>query len=216
MHSVVMSYLRFVGFSVAALALAACAKLASTDLATMGRPEPRFGEPPQAAQMTNAAPVSDAERLAALQAQVDELGGQLSHLQKALDVLGPLPDQPDMFIPVAASEITGEIAVEDETSAHAARLARLYAVAPKLNGASTLFYEAELGSFASRTAAEAGWKRLAAGNRMAALQPRYAAVGAETRLLAGPLASEAAVDALCVELSALAGQCRVAAPIRAY
>ena len=35
-------------------------------------------------------------------------------------------------------------------------------------------------------------------------------------LIAGPLASEAAVQALCVELSAVAGQCRVAAPIRAY
>jgi cell division septation protein DedD len=85
-----------------------------------------------------------------------------------------------------------------------------------LSRASSLFYEAELGSFATRSAAEARWKQLVATNRLAGIDPAYAAVGAETRLTVGPLASEAAVEALCVELSSLTGACRVVAPIRAY
>jgi len=57
---------------------------------------------------------------------------------------------------------------------------------------------------------------IGASNRLAGLEPAYAVIGAETRLTAGPMASESAVRALCVELSSLAGACRVAAPIRAY
>jgi hypothetical protein len=217
MQSVLVSYLRFVGFSAAALALACCAKLAPTDGALLGLPEPRFGEPPSGQMTAAATPVSDAERLALLEAQIDTLGSEIAHLRKALDLMGPLPEQADMFIPVDRSEITGEAPiVSDPEGEAAARLARLYSPPPSLNRASTLFYEAELGVFGSNAAAEAGWKRLAAGNAMAGLQPKYAAVGNETRLSAGPLASEAAVAALCIELSSLAGQCRVAAPVRAY
>jgi hypothetical protein len=70
--------------------------------------------------------------------------------------------------------------------------------------------------FGPRDAAEAGWRRLAGDKSLAGLNARYSVDGDQTRLIAGPLASEAAVQALCVELSAVAGQCRVAAPIRAY
>lgn len=214
MGSRLVIYLRFVGFSVVALAIAACMKIAPAEAAT-ARPEPLFGDPPEASQMA-AEPgpgPTEAERIAALEAQVEALGSEIAHLRKALDVLGPLPEQPDPFIPVAKSEITGELA--DPQDAEAARLAQLYAPAPKLSRASSLFYEAELGSFATQQAAEARWKKLAASNRLAGVQPRYAAVGSEIRLAVG-MASEAAVDALCVELSALAGPCRVVAPIRAY
>jgi hypothetical protein len=217
MRAYLVSYLRFVGFSVVALVVAACAKLAPPETA-MGRPEPLFGEPPEAGQMAASPPIlmSEDERIAALETQIDTLDAEIAHLREALDVLGPLPEQDRMFIPVARAEIlSDEIAVDPEYEANT-KLARLYATPPVLTQARTLFYEAELGSFSSNAAAEAGWKRLAAGNRMAGLQPRYSAVGAETRLVAGPLASEAAVNALCVELSALAGPCRVAAPIRAY
>ena len=212
MRSWLTSYLRFAGFSVAALAIAACAKIAPND-GSSGRPEPLFGEPPEAAQMAAASkPVSEAERIAALEAQVEALDSQITHLRKALDVLGPLPEQEGLLIPVLKSEITGEPA-DPETEANN-RLAGLYSPAPMLPRARSLFYEAELGSFASKTAAEARWKQI--GSRLTGLEPRYDAFGSEIRLAAGPLASEADVAALCVELSSLAGQCRVAAPIRAY
>lgn len=208
------SYLRIAGFSVAALAIAACAKLGGAGTA-MSRPDPLIGEPPEASQMAAAAQsVSKAERIAALEAEVESLGSEIAHLRKALDVLGPLPEQPSLFIPVSKAEITGEPA-DAETEANN-RLAALYSPAPSLGRASSLFYEAELGSFANKAAAEAQWKKLVAGNRLAGLQPQYDAYGSEIRLAAGPLMSVEAVTALCIELSSLAGACRVAAPIRAY
>ncbi|MDP3494157.1 MAG: SPOR domain-containing protein [Hyphomonadaceae bacterium] len=214
MRSWFVSYLRFVGFSVAALAIAACARLAPAEGLT-GRPEPLIGEPPEAGQMAANAPfVSENDRIVALEAQVAALDSQLVHLRKALDVMGPLPDQEGMFIPVAMSEITGE--VSDPAAAANARLANLYSPAPALNGANSLFYEAELGSFATRVAAENRWKQLVASKKLESLNPAYASIGTEIRLSAGPIASEADVTALCVELSSLAGPCRVVAPIRAY
>lgn len=214
MRSLFMRYLGFAGFSVAALAIAACAKIAPIEGAS-GRPEPLIGEPPENSQMAVAQdPSGEAQRIAVLEAQVAALDSQLVHLRKALDVLGPLPDHPDLFMPVSKAEITTESTVQ---SAEAnARLAALYSLPPTLNHAHSLFYEAELGSFATLAAAEARWKQLVASNRLAGLEPAYAAVGGQTRLTAGPMVSESAVQALCVELSSLAGACRVAAPIRAY
>lgn len=214
MRSWFVSYLRFAGFSVAALAIAACARIAPAE-GVAGRPEPLIGEPPEAGQMAARSEfISETDRIAALEAQVAALDSQLVHLRKALDVMGPLPEADGMFIPVAKSEITGE--VSDPAAEANARLANLYSPAPALNGANSLFYEAELGSFANRTAAETRWKQLAASNQLQGLNPAYAAIGTETRLSAGPMASEADVTSLCVELSSVAGPCRVVAPIRAY
>jgi len=209
MRQQLVSYLRFVAFSVAALGLAACVKLAPVEGA-YGRPEPLFGEPPVAAKVT------EADRIEALETQVQKLDIELAALRKALDVMGPLPEQDDFFVPVAAADIEGDIPKTDPETEAAARLARLYAPPPSFNKARSLFYEAELGSFRTHAAAEAGWKKLAADKRLAGLNPRYSTLGDQTRLAVGPLASEAAVTALCIELSSLAGQCRVAAPIRAF
>jgi hypothetical protein len=202
------SYLRFAGFSVVALAVAICTKIAPAEASS--RPEPLIGDPPEAGQMssTPAIPVTEADRIAALEAQVEALSGEIAQLRKALEVLGPLPDHPEMFIPVSKSEIMAEPKPD---------IAYLYAPAPILSQASSLFYQTELGSFASKATADAQWKQLTATNGLAGAGPSYAAVGAaETRLTAGAMAAEQATDALCVELSALAGACRVAAPIRAY
>lgn len=214
MRSWLDRYLRFAGFSVAALGVIACARIAPAEAAT-GRPEPLFGDPPEAGQMAaKAETVSEADRIASLEAQVAALDSQLTDLRKALDVLGPLPDHEGLFIPVAKAEITGEPATSGAEAN--ARLAALYSPAPALDRASSLFYEAELGSFASKTAAENRWQQLVVARRLTGLQPGYAAVGAEIRLTAGPMTSAAAVEALCVELSSLTGACRVVAPIRAY
>jgi hypothetical protein len=206
MHEWMLIYLRFVAVSVAALSLAACVKLAPPGLFAAQPPEPRIGESPAALDASERAPTTDADRIAALEAEVAALDAQLSHLRQALDVLGPLPAHPDLFIPVADVEPNTESSI-----------ANLYAPPPMLSGASSLFYEAELGSFATRQAAEARWKQLVATNRLGSLKPAYHdAAGSSVRLAAGPLTTEADVDALCVELSALGSVCRVAAPIRAY
>lgn len=213
MRSWLVRYLRFAGFSVAALAMIACVRITPAHAET--RPEPLVGDPPEAGQLA-AKPetVSEADRIAALEAQVAALDSQLSQLRKALDVLGPLPDHPDLFIPVSQAEITGQ---PDGAEAEAnARLAQLYTPAPALDRASSLFYAAELGSFASKTAAENRWRQLVVAKSLTGLEPGYAAVGAETRLTAGGMLNEAAVEALCVELLSLTGACRAVAPIRAY
>lgn len=209
MRQRVVQYVRFVAFSLAALGLGACVKL-SPATGAMGRPEPRFANPSEAVVIT------DASRLEALKDQVDALDVELAALRKALEVMGPLPEHEDVFVPVAGAEIVGDIPKTDPTTEAAARLARLYAPPPSFARARSLFYEAELGAFRSRDAAETSWKRLAGDKRLAGLDARYSTDGGQTRLIAGPLTSEAAVKALCVELYALAGQCRVAAPIRAY
>jgi hypothetical protein len=210
MRALVVSYLRFVGISVVGLAAAACAKLAPAELGP-SRPEPLIGEPPQFTAQ-HASPKTQADRIEALEYQVEALNGELTNLRKALEVMGPLPDQPDLFIATAMNDSPPV----DPQAENAARLARLYAPAPNLNAGASLFYEAELGSFRNQAAAEAGWKRLAAAKLIGGLSPRYSTEGDGTQLIAGPLASESAVNALCVELSALAGACRVAAPVRAY
>jgi hypothetical protein len=209
MRAVLVSYLRFVGISVVALAAAACAKLAPAELGP-SRPEPLIGDAPKASEQS--APKTTAARVEALEYQVEALNSELTNLRKALEVMGPLPEQAEIFIATAMNDDPpADLVVEN-----AVRLARLYAPAPKLNSAASLFYEAELGTFRNHAAAEAGWKKLASAVKAAGLSPRYSTEGQDTRLIAGPLASEAAVDALCVELSALGGACRVAAPVRAY
>ncbi len=204
-------YLRFAGFSVAALVVAACGRIAPAEAAT-GQLEPLLGEPPETGQTAaKHQSFSEADRIAALEAQVAALDSEVAHLRKALDLLGPLPDHPDLFIPA-------QIAPEPAPDALAANasLAVRYSPPPALDRASSLFYAAELGAFATPAAAETRWKQLVVAKSLTGLEPGYAPIGAQTHLTVGPLASEAEVEALCVELSSLTGACRVVAPIRAY
>lgn len=175
--------------------------------------EPMFGDPPEAGAMATAPqPVeSEAERIEKLEAQMAMLSADVANIRTALAVMGPLPDPGAGLVqatfPEAAKPAGGRMAAS----------ARLYAPAPEMGeGGRSLFYEAELGSFRSRPAAEAGWRRIAGEAGMSGVNPRFTETGAETRLSVGPFASEAAVDVLCVDLSALAGACRVTAPVRAY
>jgi cell division septation protein DedD len=132
--------------------------------------------------------------------------------------MGPLPDHADLDLPVDTRPRTAAATQPEARPDPLAsiRQSDLYAPPPSLQGARTLFYEAELGSFQSKQAAEQVWGRLARSPALATLNPRYAATGTNTRLSAGPLGSKAAVDALCVELSSLAGACRPVVPVRAY
>jgi hypothetical protein len=202
-------YLRLLAFSVVSLGLAACVRLAPM-VGLPSRAEPRIGEPSAAGEVT------EQDRVLALEGQVEALNAELAALRKALVVMGPLPEPSDFFIPVASADIAGDIPTTDAETEASARLARLYAPPPSFASARSLFYEAELGSCRARGAAEAGWNRLAGDKRLAGLHARYSTDGGNIRLVAGPPVGAAAVTSLSVELSALAGQCRVAAPMRAY
>jgi hypothetical protein len=205
MRQYLVRYLRAIGVSTAAFGLAVCVPMAAAQTPAQ-KPEPRIGDAPASdASQTGA---SDADVLAAaeaaLEADMAAAAAQFSNIRKVMEVLGPLPEHPGLFIPVSM-----------EGEAPRSR-AELYAVAPKFDRSASLFHQAELGSFASRTAAETRWRQLAETNKLASLVPAYADVGAEVRLSAGPLDSAAQVEALCVELSALGGPCRPVVPIRAW
>jgi cell division septation protein DedD len=214
MRKLLVSYLRFVAFSVVALGLSACARMQLSD-PTLFALEPKLGEPPEAGAMIDkpADGLTDEQRIEALEAQMEVLGANVANIRRALEVMGPLPDP---HAGLVAATLPEAAKPRDPVAEAANRQARLYALPPVLGEGRSLFYEAELGSFRSKAAAEAGWSRLAKDGRLTGLAPRYSFAGTETRLSVGPLASRAAVDALCVELSALAGACRVVAPVRAY
>lgn len=200
-------FLRSLGFGLAAFGLAICLPLAHAQPLTH-TPEPRFGDAPVGgATVLEAA--SEADILAAAEADLAAADAEYANIRKALDVLGPLPDHPGLFIPTYIE--AGPI----EETPHR-DLSQLYAVAPKFDRSASLFHRAELGSFASQQAAEHRWNLLAETNSLAGLAPAYVDAGGEVRLSAGPLASAGEVEALCVELSALAGPCHGFAPIRAW
>ncbi len=201
MRQYLVRHLRSIGVSAAAFGLAICAPLAAAQ-APAPRPEPRFGEAPAGEAPAQHVPAGD--QIAPLEADLAAVDAEIANIRKALDVLGPLPDHPGLFIPVSLDDGAGR------------DISQLYAVAPKIDSANSLFHQAELGSFASRIAAEERWRQLSETNRLAGLRPAYADVGGQVRLVAGPLGSAAEVEALCVELAALAGPCRPVAPIRAW
>ncbi len=212
MREQLVSYLRFVAFSAVALGLSACARMHLSD-PTQFAIEPMFGDPPEVGALTDAPQVheTDAERIEKLENQMAALDADAASIRTALAVMGPLPD------PGAGLVQATFPGVAKAAGPGRAGDSQLYAPAPDMGeGGRSLFYEAELGSFRSKQAAEAGWRLLAGEAGLANVNPRFTETGASTRLTVGPFASEAAVNAMCVDLSALAGACRVTAPVRAY
>jgi hypothetical protein len=207
MRELLVGYLKWMAFSVAALGLSACARMQIAD-PTLFAVEPKLGDPPEAGAMADTPHASgtEAERIETLEAQMAALGADVANIRRALETMGPLPD------PGA-----GSVQASFPQAAKPAAMSHLYAPAPTLGeDRRSLFYEAELGSFRSKKAAEDCWRRLAGEAGMADLNARFTVIGAETSLTVGPLPSEAAVNALQVETSALFGSCRVAAPVRSY
>lgn len=177
-------YLRLLGFSVCTLAVAVCTRFAPAHAASAA-PEPRISPPPeQAVLAASPTQLSDAHVIAELEARLASLSAKISNLSKALDVLGPLPDHADLFIPVALSEL-------DEPSA--------CAIAD--------FEAPTLGARAATTPPPVDLAKLAGAG--------YHLPSHNIRLM-GELGEDEAMKALCVELSALSGQARVVAPIRAW
>jgi hypothetical protein len=196
MRDYLVSYLRLIGFSVCAFAVALCMRFGPAYAATLG-PEPRFSAPPPEADMTFIPVVlSEEEQVASLEANLTALSAEIADLSKALEVLGPLPDHPELFIPVMLSE-------RDDRPAEIAR--RFSAVGASANPLCDMPH-AGLGVLASpeRFTADIG-----------DTPASYDAPFHNIRM-SRDLAEDAAIAALCVELSAISGPPRVVAPIRAW
>jgi hypothetical protein len=186
MHHHLVSYLRLLGFSVCALAVAVCTRFGAAHAATPA-PEPRIANPPSQAEMAAAAVVmTDEERIIELEARLTALSAEIANLSKALEVLGPLPDHADLFIPVDMSDL----------DAPAARPG---------NPVSDI-HNASLGALARLRPAMANIRIAAAGYDVTTHNIR----------LEKDLGEDETMTALCVELSALTGPARVVAPIRAW
>lgn len=105
MRNQLLSTLRLLGASLAALAAVACVRLAPPRTAS-APPEPRFSDAPPADQLAaDAVQRDDQARVMALEARLAVIETEIVNLRKALDVLGPLPEHADLFIPVELAEL---------------------------------------------------------------------------------------------------------------
>lgn len=197
MRDHLVSYLRLLGFSVCTLAVALCTRFATANAATPA-PEPRFALPPSQGDMA-AAPVlvTEDEAVAELDHRLTALSAEIANLSKALDVLGPLPDHPELFIPVAMSALENPTPVSE--------IVRPYSpIAPAANMVAGM-RRASLGALSvDAHAADLG-----------RLQPGYD-LPSHTVDFNLELSEDEALTALCVELSAVSGPPRMVAPIRAW
>ena len=75
-------------------------------------------------------------------------------------------------------------------------------------------FDIELASYPAQADAEARWNELAAAGTLTRYRPGYEGIEAGISL-DDCLSDDDAVNALCVELSAIAGTARAATPIRA-
>ncbi len=189
----VASYLRFAGFSVVALAIAACVKLAPAQAAT-SRPEPPVQRPrrkPGRWRPPRPRRPTEAERIAALEAQVEALAhGDRPPSQGAGR---PRP-------PAGAGRTCSFRSPSPRSRASfrrtpgprpAARLRPALLAGPeRCAAASSLFYEAELGSLPTRLAAEAAGQKLVATTAWRAWSRTMPPSALKSASHAGPLMSE--------------------------
>ena len=193
MRQRLVNYLRLLGFSLSALAVGACARIAPAHELAF-EPEPRIIDaPPEGSFGWAYEGRAEDEALAALQARLDAVETEIANLAKALEHLGPLPDHPSLFIPVALSEIYGA----ETNTAHR------YSVAARGGYADVLFHTVELGGLP---------RPIIVPDHVPGSAPGYAGLDAGIQLAS----DDQIVNALCVELSALAGPCHGIAAIRAW
>jgi hypothetical protein len=193
MHQRLVNYLRSLGFSLSALAVGACARIAPPHEVAFD-PEPlRLDAPPEGAFAWAYEGYSEDEQVAALQARLDAVEVEIANLTKALEELGPLPDHPGLFIPVSLAEIYGT----------APAIAHRYSATPRGGYADVLFHTVELGALP---------RPIIVPDNMPGSAPGYAGLDEGIQLAS----DEDVVNALCVELSALAGPCHGIAAIRAW
>lgn len=104
MHDYLLVYLRWLGVSAFTLAVALCMRLGPAH-AAIRAPEPRISAPPQGEMALAPVLMTEDEQIADLDAHLVVLSAEIAHLEKALDVLGPLPDHPRLFVPVDPAEL---------------------------------------------------------------------------------------------------------------
>lgn len=193
MHQRLVNYLRLLGFSLSALAVGACARIAPAHELAF-EPEPRIIDaPPEGSFAWAYEGHAEDQEMAALQARLDAVEAEIANLSKALEHLGPLPDHPNLFIPVALSEIFGA----DRDAAHR------FTVAARGGYADVLFHTVELGALP---------RPIIVPDHVPGSAPGYAGLDEGIQLAS----DDQIVNALCVELSALAGPCQGIAAIRAW
>ena len=198
MRDYLVSYLRLLGFSVCLLAVALCMRFGpAANAATLG-PEPRFSAPPREADMA-ALPLAPTEedQVASLETDLTALSAEIADLTLALDVLGPLPGHPELFIPVILSDSEGRTPGDT---------ARRFLPVTRSGNSQCGMPHAGLGVLA-------GPHRRISGIRGAPAS--YDAPFHNVRTFGNDV-EDATLAALCVELSAISGPPRVVAPIRAW
>ncbi len=193
MRQRLVNYLRLLGFSLSALAIGACVRIAPPHELAFD-PEPlRLDAPPEGTFAWAYEGHSEDEQVAALQARLDAVEAEITNLSKALEHLGPLPDHADLFIPVALSDIYGTDA----------GIAHRYSATPRGGYADVLFHTVELGALP---------RPIIVPDNLPGSAPGYAGLDEGIQLAS----DDQVVNALCVELSALAGPCHRIAAIRAW
>ncbi len=208
MQNRLANYLRLIGFSLSAVAVAACARLSPQSLASLV-PEPRFTDAPTPAEIVPQFFEKQAEddRMAELEARLDALDSEIVNLRKVLEALRPLPDHPELFIPVMLSEVDG-------TGTKTDSMHRYSPVPRGSDAAIARFQRIELASYPAQAEAEARWNELASAGTLTRRRPGYDGIEAGISLN-GRISDDDAVNPLCVELSAISGIARAATPIRA-
>lgn len=199
MRQYLVSYLRLLGFSLTAVAIAVCTRLTPQAFAAT-TPEPRATTAPEPTEIVprffeNA---DEDARMAELEARLEALDAEIVNLRKVLDVMGPLPAHPELFIPVALADIMDEPAQD---------ISRRYSQT-RDDTRIALFRSAELGALPRPLQ-----HLMSVAADLAGRHPGYEGLDTGIRLAAS--ADDEAVNALCVRLPAVAGPARAAAPIRA-
>lgn len=204
MKNALVSSVKIAVLGVVAFAMAACARTQGMNPMSWG--EPRVGEPPKSGDMIYSkmsAEEVEAAHVERLSKRLDEMTAEISLVREALKAMGPLPEQTEFFIPVDMRDI--EKPLESPF-----KLADLYADAPVLQNGKSLFeMTAEL--------ATDGASPLRSENRIAVLASNIRFDVAPSGLLnASDLSGDPEIDALCVELSAVAGACTHLPIMRGY
>ncbi len=194
MRNRVVRYLKIAALSAAAFVLAACMRTGGAN-SPFAWNEPRTAEPPKSGHVERGALFEsdgEANQIVVLEQRLAELNAEIAGIRAALREMGPLPPQDTFFIP-------GETLAPPAEGAF--RLADLYAEPPLLAGSVSLFPASAEGEAGRRTNTLASYTRFDVAD--------HGVLSSET------LMSKPEVDALCVELSALAGGCARLPVIRA-
>lgn len=201
-----------------AMVMALCLRLVQVEWAGLRLPA-RLGFAPPSLVVPSPIILDVAlDQWTALEVMVEAIQADTAHLRSALRqmrVSGGIVPAFASAHPVSADEVRALSGIEPRPAPVAAvsdpgRVsADLYAPAPDLPRARSLFYGAQLGTYASRRQALAEWETVANAPRLTGVAPSFLGDDASgIRLLAGPVLREEA-EAICTDLGSRAPACAV-------